>query len=210
MKNRSIANINEVLATVSELVQRQTVAYAAHVRAVRFGSTVTAGDQDAWAIDWDCNTDACEIDDLYTANGKSQRILERVIDHPHASPNAVRAVCYLLWRDHGKHASPELVTKCWTAFKYIKSEQSWIRELARFGNIRAALEVEEDRMKSLLRDCGNLGDALEEATRILGHNSIDSRGNSSRSVSRRMIASEAIASAHSGTGATVTQVHARR
>jgi hypothetical protein len=202
---------NDVLTQVSAAVQAQTVAYANWLRSAYANTVVTAGPQDAWDIAWDCNTDACEIEDLYRKNGKSQRILERVIDHPHATPNAVRAVCMLLWRDYGKKARPELVAKCWTAFKYIKTEQAWIRELARLGNIRAALEIEEDRMKSLLHDCGDLGDVLEEANRILGPGGIDSQGNRIGEASRRMVASaEVLANVHRETGATVTQVHARR
>ena len=77
---------SEALAEVSELVQRQTTVYADRRRAlalarVRPGNfAAVAGQQDAWDVAWDCNTDACEIEDLYRKNGKSQVILKRVLD----------------------------------------------------------------------------------------------------------------------------------
>ena len=159
------------LVAVACLVQTQTRRYAPVHRAAVVAhrrNIATAGPQDAWDVGWDCNTDACEIEDLYRKNGKSQVILDKVLEHPHATPNAIRAVCNLLWRDHGKHAKPELASKAYIAFKYIKQDQTWLREMSMVGNIRAALEVEFDRMKSIMHDTGDLGDVLEEAERKLG------------------------------------------
>ena len=195
-KKHNLKN-DAVLEAVASLIQRQTAVYANVRREITLarmrGREVSAGHQDAWDIAWDCNTDACEIEDLYRKNGKSQVILKKIFDHPHATPNAIRAACNLLWRDHGKHARPELASAAYTQFKYIKDDQTWVRELARLGNIRAALEVEFDRMKQLMHDCGDLGDVLEEASRALG---IKEPG------SKRIAASDVVA-AHRDTGAHV-------
>lgn len=201
MKQSNTAGLDSVvLEAVAGLVQRQTALYAERRKAIAIAAmtgkhSVIAGQQDAWDVAWDCNTDACEIEDLYRRNGKSQAILKRVLEHPHATPNAIRAVCYLLWRDHGKHTKPEIATMAYTQFKYIKNDQTWIRELARVGNIRAALEVELDHMKAIMHDCGDLGDVLEEANRALGIREQPGQ--------RCMVAAQEVVAAHKHTGASV-------
>jgi DNA repair ATPase RecN len=125
--------------------------------------TATAGPQDAWGVDWDCNTDACDVEEIYRRNGRSVKVLEKVLDHPNATPNGIRAACYLLWRDHEKKAPLEIARKAYDAFRFIKEDHTWIQQLAKQGNIRAKLEMEMDRVKAVMRNCGSLDSVLEEA-----------------------------------------------
>jgi hypothetical protein len=202
----SMLTKDSVSVAVSSLVQLQTRRYAPEHRAAtlaRIRNIATAGPQDAWDVGWDCNTDACEIEDLYRKNGKSVVILDKVLEHPHATPNAIRAVCNLLWRDHGKHLKPEIASKAYTCFKYIKNDATWIREMSRVGNIRAALEVEFDRVKSLVHDAGDLGLVLEEAERKLGKYDPATH-------SLRRVAASAVIAAHVDDGAETEIVIARR
>lgn len=125
--------------------------------------TAVAGPQDAWGVDWDCNTDACDVEEIYRRNGRSIKVLEKVLDHPNATPNGIRAACYLLWRDHEKKTPPEVARKAYDAFRFIKDDRNWIQHLAKLGNIRAKLEMEMDRVKAVMRNCGSLDAVLEEA-----------------------------------------------
>ena len=158
---------------------------------------VVAGPQDAWGVDWDCNTDACDVEEIYRRNGRSIRVLEKVLDHPNASPNGIRAACYLLWRDFEKKTPPEIARKAYDAFRFIKDDRSWVQQLAKLGNIRAKLEMEMDRVKAVLRNCGSLDSVLEEAERKIKQ----SYGVSTKRMYAATNLQQDLITAHAATGA---------
>lgn len=163
--------------------------------------TALAGPQDAWGVDWDCNSDACDVEEIYRRNGRSIKVLEKVLDHPNATPNGIRAACYLLWRDHEKKTPPEIARKAYDAFRFIKDDHPWVQQLAKQGNIRAKLEMELDRVKSVVRNCGSLDSVLEEAEERIRQ----AHSGKSKHVYASQLQHE-LATAHATTGAVLVFV----
>lgn len=119
---------------------------------------------DAWGVEWDCNTDALDLEDAYKRGGKKISFLAQHVndDDNKYSNNACRAACYLLCRDHVKSCPPEIATKVLSFMKYIATDTKWLSEMRGVGDIKSELVKEMKRVKDLFREGGELGDELEK------------------------------------------------
>lgn len=129
--------------------------------------TATHHANDAWSIDWDCNTDALDLEDAYKKHGRKMSFLaERVNDDDMKySNNTCRAACYLIWKHHYKECTPELATKIISFLKYLASDTKWMNEMSGLGDVHQALRGELGKAKDLARDAGTLGEMLESYNR---------------------------------------------
>ena len=122
---------------------------------------------DAWGLDWDCNTDALDLEDAYKKHGRKMSFLaDRVNDDDMKySNNTCRAACYLIWKHHYKDCSPEIATKILSFLKYLVSDTKWMNEMSKHGDVHQALRGELGKAKDLARDAGTLGEMLESYNR---------------------------------------------
>lgn len=140
-------------------------------------TTATAFNQvnDAWSLEYDCNSDALDLEDAYKKHGRKMSFLaDRVNDDDMKySNNTCRAACYMIWKHHYKECTPELATKILSFLKYLVADTKWMKEMSGLGDIHAALRGEMSKAKDLARDSGTLNEALESYNRTHGKQHID-------------------------------------
>lgn len=138
-------------ATTSKKSSKKHVATAMHTN-------------DAWGVEWDCNTDALDLEEEYKRGGKKLSFLARHVndDDNKYSNNACRAACYLICRDHVKTCTPEIAHKALSFMKYLATDTRWLSEMHGVGDIKSELVKEMKRVKELFRESGELGDEIEK------------------------------------------------
>jgi len=118
---------------------------------------------DAWGIDWDCNTDALDLDDAYRKSGRSVEFLAKHIndDDMKYSNNTCRAACHLICKNHLKGCPPGVATKVMSFLKYLVTDAKWMGEMHKLGDIKSKLLDEAKAAKTLMYHAGTLESELE-------------------------------------------------
>lgn len=125
-------------------------------------TTASQHENDAWGVEWDCNTDALDLEDAYRKRGRSLSFLVTHVndDDNKFSNNTCRAACYLIWKNHYKECTPEIAAKVLNFMKYLVTDSKWISEMKKVGDIHAQLKSEVVKTKELFKDAGELDDEI--------------------------------------------------